>query len=511
MDAESRRRWVPWIAAATAILTAARYVPIAAEPLDASLASMNTSLTAKIVRCWQEVGFFRLHGIPQFGLLPTDPPEMVPYLRHPPCYPWLVNVAVSAVGLDEVGMRIVPIAFACLAGGLLAAFAGRLAGARAAAAAGAVYLVSPMGLFFGWMANPESAVLAAILLTALLHETFRDGPPRRYAWVLGAFFAGTLLDWPAYFAAPALLVRELLEPRATRRLSRVIALFVAGAASFAAMLALFTVWSGSFDLAKRGLRGSEWFSTEQNLVVWKEADWFRNQVRFWSEFFSPPVAIVAWGSLPFLLRAAVRGDALARAALSLLVPAVLNVALFRLHAYEHPFWWYFGIPYAALACVWVARAFERRRALALAILAACVAWSVVRIVELRREYANSDRPRLAAELNQFAGARDGITTPTDFYSETFYLRAWPLPPIGDAGILRRLAEEKRQGRLLVDRVVCLVPQNPQGIPGLDFSALVKELPSIGTVRRLDRDELKRVAPHYGEIIGWTPLWILTIP
>lgn len=498
------------LSAAVAVLAAARYAPIVSEPLDTSLASTNAECMARHVRCWRKAGFAEVRGVPQYFILPTKPPTAIPYVHHPPLYPWMIHATVEVAGWSEAGFRLLPILFAAGAGGFLTWIAGAAAGARWGAAAGLIYLTSPMGLFFGWMPNPESGVLFAMLLTWILHERFRSSGAGRYAWVLGAYFFGSLLDWQMQFLAPGIWLRECLEPRSTRRLGRALLLFPVGVLNFALTIALWSWWSGPIGDTLRQAFATATVAYREGSPATASA-WLANQGRFWLDYYGLPVAIATLAATPFVIRAAIRaGDPLARAAAAMAFPAVLNVAVFPHHAYDHTFWWYYALPYVALACAWSARRLADSRLpwLAAALLAACAGWGVARAVRLHREFRSDFSPRLAAELNRFAGPNDALWTPPSFGQESFYLDAWLLPPTFDPAFPARLAEMAKAKNLSVDRIVCLVPESIRGL--YSMRAIVEALPGLGRLRRIEPEELRREAPCYSVQIGDATLWVLTL-
>ena len=160
--------------AATVVLGVLRYWPVWDQPWGRDPASGNGHwYQGEPVRNWQRLGFGRLHGIPMLGALPTEPPAGFIYAHHPPTVTWMVNGVVSAFGLSERSIRMVPIFFSALTGGVLFWFASKW-GTRSAIVAAILWLILPMSFVYGIMCNPEAPTLFWIVLTIALHDRLRE-------------------------------------------------------------------------------------------------------------------------------------------------------------------------------------------------------------------------------------------------------------------------------------------------------------------------------------------------
>lgn len=430
---------------------AARFAWTIDDPWDRSLASLNATIYyGRIEQCYRRLGFFEVRGEPLLNAAPTVQPEYFPYLHHPPCFAWMTHAVVSAVGFSERAFRLVPIFFSSATVALIAALLARHAGWKWATGGVAVYLSVPMGYIYGWMPDPETVTLFLLSLTLLLHDRFRAAPARRYGWVVLAFIAATAMDWQGYFAAPAIVIDELLRRDRFRR--RVLLLFPIGVASFAAVLALFAWWVGgtleAFELIRE--------TAQSALSAGEHEGWLSNQLTFWNHLYTWPVAVFAAAGLPVCAFLAWRRrDPLARYALVSLVPAVLSVVLFPEHSATHEYWWYYALPYAVLSLVVCLRPLERWPLVPAGIVLCCVAVGIAATVRICRECATTGYRDIGERMNAIAGPKDALITAHELGPETFYIHAWTFIPWA-AGDAIRFLQAHRTDKRRVERVVYLV-------------------------------------------------------
>lgn len=517
------RKLTVFLAALCALAALFRYAPIYNDPLDGSLASWNAMYTARYIQCWYNAGFLELRGAPHLYVSPTDPLLRDPYLHHPPLDPWLQWLGTQALGLNEAGLRSVPILFAALAGALIVLAGARAGGVRTAIAAGIFYLTIPMSVFYGWMPNPESATLFFMLLTWLLHEKFRQAPAPKYAIVIFTFILGAMFDWQGTFIAPAIWLREWWQPAANRRLGRALGMIPAGALVGGIVFLLFSWWLGS--------PGAAWTMVSSTAASSAGAEgrdlsfaWLSNQARAWATLFTIPLSLTALAAGGIFLFRAVRDrNPQARALICLAVPGICNIIIFRKHAFDHEFWWYYFIPFIVIAPAWLFSEFIKNKiALGVAIvLSGCI--GVYNCYERRTTWKSDTAPRLAADWNRMAGAGDGLLLPFELAQEGFYLKAWAFRPMLSIQDLRDAAGQAKAGRLKVKRLICLIPEKivmPDGsvidaVGKIQFKDAIQEMQQIArdqpaTVRRLSGAQFASEFPTLASIYQKPDVYILTI-
>ena len=524
----------PWLVAlATLVLGVARYAPFLDEPWESSTASINGAIyQGRMERSWRVLGFEQAHGIPFLNVLPTVPPVGArSYLNHPPLYPWIAHLVVERRGLNEASIRILPAVLAALGSALLAAFVARRWGTAWGAAAGTIALSAPMGYLFGWMASPYVVVpwlgLAALLLHGLLRD--RTWPCYAPVWILVTLAT----DWKGWFALPAIWLLELFPQEQERRWGRALGLVVPAVLATGGVLSVFSWWNGRqvplLDLALAGLIGGVvggllWIPRESRRVlllvallavlltvgvvfaldlqesagatigdvigtaraaagarpVWTAPDWFRSQGEFWVAFFGWPLSILAAIGLPWLLMLALRGrDVVARIGLASLVPALLGVAIFHRHAFEHDFWWYDALPYVVLAGTLFLRTLRRVPWLPWILLLALVAWNLRQTWNTWEAWRVVDYRGLATEVNARFGPRDLLVQPGEFDQSAFYFEPWFYEGIDQPRHLEDLVGYLRGGLLDVDRIVFILPAGAEAL----YPDLAAALPHYGPVYR----------------------------
>lgn len=273
-------------------------------------------------------GLLATHGVPIVN--PVPPPSLAQaefYTHHPPGLPWAVMLAGRLPIAIETAGRLVAL-LATLATALLVAdLAARLAGWRAALAAGLFALALPAGLHEGLLVNYETVALpgALLLLRALLLDVGRPA-------VAGALAA--LADWVALL--PLLLCwRGSRRPRwleAAGGALLVVVLFAVVAREVAPS-------SAAETLAQA--RGSSPLAADFSWSEWGPA--VAHNVRV---FFG----LAALTALAGLVVARLRGASrLTGVLLRLLALGALNLVLFARHATGHEHYALLLLPFVALA------------------------------------------------------------------------------------------------------------------------------------------------------------------
>jgi hypothetical protein len=239
--------------------------------------------------------------------------------------------------------------------------------------------------------------------------------------------------------------------------------------------------------------------------------------------FTLPVGLIAALALPALIaRCRSATDPLPRAALALLLPAVLNVVIFVNHSYIHDYWWYYALPYVVLASVWALRGLTRMgsavRALRAAPRPAGAAFAVL-LLALAGNGAHSIHTRYVADRTdayrdrglafaKFVGHDDAIAFVTDFNRSVFYIDAWHLDYVAAAGLdsFRELKKRKDRGALPFERLVAVIPD------GTTLDSIEKNVPAwseLGELRRLDPAQVAAEVPALAEFTAGG-IWVLTI-
>lgn len=477
-EAPAKRR--SWVAIGLFALGLLRYAPIVDRPWDTSLASVNgVTYMARMVRIWDEAGFAELSGNPLLFRLDIDPPVVDAYHHHPPLYPWLVFAATRLFGFNETGFRAVPIFFAAL--GLAALFvllARRFGDGRALAASIAVG-ACPMHVLYGWMPNPESGVLAMCLVTAALHERLRERSLLAYVPAFVGYVVATQLDWQAYFFWPVIALGDGID-RIARNRRRSLLLVVAGTVSLAFTFAMFAVWNDSIGAAWTVVRDTVRASAAG---VEKPGPasfaWWQNQGRFLFSLFGVGLLITGGAGLIVAVIGACRGDGRARWSLLWLLPALANVIVFRKHAFDHDFWWYYAIPAFAALTANLLRPAKTSVVLAVVLVVAIggafATWS--RLDAWTSERMVADSKTLAKLLSP----RDLLVRPPIAGPEIFYLPCPVFDRISDPTELEALAAACREGRVRHARVVFLFNESQRA----SFPKLGASLPALGAQRLSD--------------------------
>lgn len=306
------------------------------------------------VQAWDHFGFVETRGIP-FACSPYgDPKAASPYLHHPPGAFWLHWLAGSA----EWQLRLPGLAAMLLAALLLYGLVKRLAGPLPALAAALALLIAPV-LAVHARVSYEPLVLAAGLAAFMAFEESFRLPKRAQrsvakCAVLAAVFCATWMDWAGFFWAVGLFALVPGKPRADAL--RLAALAFASATLAAASVFVWQVWAvHAPELA--AARATMDLDSILNAAV-LDAPGLGSTLTSFRE----RIAEGCGGMLPFLalLPGLLMLDKrLARLFLALLIPAVLNVLVFRRNAEVHVFYFAYFAPAAALllgcGCLYRAR------------------------------------------------------------------------------------------------------------------------------------------------------------
>jgi hypothetical protein len=499
------------------------------QPWDRSQGAINGSwYLAQPVRYWDWFGFEAVRGMPLLAALPTTPASGMAYTHHPPGFPWLGYAAVRFLGdRSERAFRLLPAACSALCGGLIVLLALRRGSFAFAAGCGFVWLVLPMSLLYGAMVNPESATLFFMLATFVLHDRLRAAPwPLYAAPVVSQFLAGQM-DWQGHFAVPAIFAWELARRRGDRRIRRVFALGVASVASAFVVVVLIGFFVDTevraYDLARAGAGGPA-PAFEPGRIFRYAAAGVHDAVATssgslekgvtWAAWAAPlrenVAAFFTWGAVALVAIGAVLAPFLRTPALVLglvlLLPGLLNIVVFRAHAW-HEFWLWYATPGVAMLVPEVLRLVLRRPILVAAGLAVVAGWCAWSARDVIARWRTTDVRDAGRELDQLATRPDDILVlDLRFAQVTYYARSWVLAVSPPSGTLHEIRELKMTGRMK-NALVFLVTQKPEEVP---VSSLESELARFGAVRPLPAEEVAATFPVTARTIAPGPWWVVRV-
>lgn len=462
------------------VLGILRYAPVIDEPWSHSFGDMNsTEYTTRFVRTFERVGFDGTRGVPHFWALPVEGAvAWGPYRHHPPMHSWMIWAMVKVGGFNEPACRSAPILLSALAFALMAWLVGTRLGALVACATGLLGLSLPMGYQFGWMVNPESAVLGFSMLAVALHVRFRTASWSRYSSVCAAQFLAFQMDWQGAFFGLAIVLHEAFSPRAERRLARTF-IGIVGAGILSGLLSI-RVLAGNLTFTDSATFLRD-LSTNETSEPLDWGLWWSNQGMFWTELMGWPAAVLSAAALPLLVRAATRPDgALERLTCALALPGVLNVVAFTRHSIDHEFWWFYVLPYVVMApAVALRRLGVPRQAIAVLLLAVAghAAWLTT---ARHRELRTDEFLQHARSINSVVGPDDYLVTPVSMGRAGFYLDAWvfdSLAGMKDVEQVRATRAFMDAGMVVVDRVIFVVPR---GYPTLAR----EDVRDLGTIEEM---------------------------
>ena len=425
------------------VLMAVVFVLGAGERLDGSTESYNAGFyQGRFLRAYQRVGFGELGGRTVVGIIPTDSSPIVrPYYHHPPFYPWLLQACVQ--GSREIFRFRLPSILASLAlGWSLWWFMRRTAGGVAAIGALSGLALSPMLLRYGDMVNPEPLTLLPLFLAVASWSLGR----RRVAllWILCA----TMMDWQGGFAVPAIAV--LSDARSWRqRVKELVLPSIVAVVGVMITVAIFVAWQGGFSAFDRLLSLGTQSTTEGASL----AEWLLNQADYL--FLGIGVSVVC--SVAVVCIPSLASSSERRMVAAFFLPGALNVALFREHAFDHPFWWYLSLPgFCIGGGLLVARVVAFRRVSAVVALSALLVLQVG-LVALDRGREQEPLSDQVARINESVGANDLFMRGDEFGPEVFYLNCWTWDAAKDPEQVREILRAHKRGELSVDVVHYALP------------------------------------------------------
>lgn len=459
------------------VFAVAGFLPYITEGFDDTIASTNaTQYSARIVRTWRHFGFFAMEGEPCLSKLPLDGQNIRrAYRHHPPLFHWCLYATVAASGIHEWSLRLLPAIAAAITAALIAGFVARRLGRLYGIFAAAIFTTTGMFLLYGRMANTESLTLLMIVSAVAANER------RARPLTVGIITAlATLVDWQGAFLVPAIAFAEWTHPDGTGRMKRVSAAAIGAAAAVALTLLLWSLWARSFhetitNIADMRAHSVNSGALPKSLI----AVVLRDAVKL----YGLPLLVLGAAALWPMLAAARRGDAAARFGLTLLVPGLLNIAVFRAHAVGHEFWSFYAAGYLAVAPAVLFRGAigaqpGRGRIVIGVIFALMLVLGDLRIASAARATRRLTDYRAAARTaSLYFQADDLVIYSGRFSHEAFYFPFLYFQDITSAEHLRLIAAYRRQGTLAGKRVFYLInAESAQSHPGL-----IEEVRPLGTI------------------------------
>jgi len=317
-------------------------------------------------------GLWQTHAlmVPTVGEPPPDTP-LAYYPDHPPLASLLIFFAYLAFGFGEWQTRLPSAVASIVIVFALYRLVKREASHRAAILSSAIYVALPMNLYFGAM--PEVLASSFVLFSLLaidayvrLHDQQGAG---RLAWLVVAFIAAALTDWPAFFLVPVFLVHFA----ATRPRSSwpwILAFCSAAAVVFVGLNAYVALaaqlpwdWIVPLFLHRSAIGSASGFSAAQ---------WWSTALRFNRHLHTLPVLVLAglWLVRHGMLRdrrdagQSRSGTNRWRVARILMAWAILHVAVGRQGVFNHEWWWWPLTPGVAVTAALMIESllvmFERR-------------------------------------------------------------------------------------------------------------------------------------------------------
>lgn len=338
----------------------------------------NSRLFSQIGRNYLKYGHLNLRlGQLVWDHKPTDPGEIY-YTHHPPTLPIILSASLQILGDSARSVRLVPITFSVLTLAVFYLFVRRFLGVGPSVLGIAAWVISPMFLYFGKMANYEPLALFFIVFALWQYAKWQElGDRRHFRLVMLGLFLGQWTFWPAYYLAGLLFVlsrRWELIALSLVNFFLFIAnvLWITGSPSGGGLweVFLFRVGLGSLGNVAEAYRPGEFVIQE---------------LRWSYHFFTPAVFLTTLVFFSYSIQKWIRNrriDLLGQIWLIFFLTALVHVVLFQTGAWRHDFWLYFFLPFFALGFAGATKAllerFSRKKALVYLALAVVLALSFYR-------------------------------------------------------------------------------------------------------------------------------------
>jgi hypothetical protein len=445
----ARRLDLALLAAALVVALTAGLLDVGAPWEDGFKGTNGGAYTYRFLQSHLQLGLGVTRGACVKGVDPLTH-ELILSLNHPATYVLLHLPAAWLFGLSEATVRVVALLLYLPAVPILWWLARRLLGAPAAGACALLFASAPMVAYYGPMAVHDGPLLALFPLVAGAFLVHVAAPTRATRCLLaGAVLATCLLDWSGAFLLPLLLL--LVPATADRRRAWRVLLGLAPLATLA--LALLFAHT-AFVLGGVRAAGEQWVA----LFLFSQAPHAGWPAVVGGEAGDAVTLLgpvrLALAAAGLLLALWLRGEGgwLRRAALvgvALLLPGLLNIALFPAHAQVHDFWSMMGVPGLALlaalpvAAAWRAKGAAARAAevLLLALAAYVAVTGTLQARALVRSQATTLHRDVGVLLDRWFGPGDVVASSVNITLTDVYTQALIVGPITTPEQARRLAEE----------------------------------------------------------------------
>ncbi len=301
----------------------------------------NDSYFAQVGRNYLHYGIFPLH----FGqLIGNSTPESKNfYTHHPPLLSLSLAASLAVFGDTYYAVRLVPIFFSVATVIMFFLLLRRFFDPVTSLLSVVFFIITPMFMFFGKMADHEVPTLFFIILAVYLYSRWQQTKKRKnFNFLLLVIFIGQWFGWPAYYLAGLLFLL-------TRRWE----ILILSLADFALFLGGVYWQTGS--LVGGGLDQIFVFRTGFGQLPWVTESYTNIQlatqeVQWLYHFFTPPQVIAGTIALIVSIYLWVKGRKITSQNLLWLIflaIAVIHVILFRTGAWRHDYWLYYFLPFFA--------------------------------------------------------------------------------------------------------------------------------------------------------------------
>lgn len=252
------------------------------------------------------------------------------YTHHPILLPLALAGSMTVFGDQPWAVRLVPIIFSAATVVFFYRLLQLFFDTTLSLISTGFWMLTPMFLYFGKMANHEALTLFFIVFS-LYHfiQWQQTGSTANYRWSLLGLFVGQWAGWPAYYLAGVLFLFS----------KRWVYVFLC-VANFLLFILHVTILTGSpiggglgdIFLFRAGLINLSWAREEYSWVQ------FIRQELSWLYHFFNPIQVWLAGLGVFF------GAYKSRAWFCFFFVALIHVLLFRTGAWRHDYWLYYFLP-----------------------------------------------------------------------------------------------------------------------------------------------------------------------
>lgn len=419
----SRRAWVAAAAALAAVVLFAAGVRLwtIRYPFQRNMEGLG-SFYGILARNYFRHDLSDTLGVPVQSMGRAAVVKPVFYAHHPPLVPMFIAAAYLTFDHPRQADYVPPewltrlpsalFTLACVVA--IFALVRNRAGPRAAIFSAAIFVATPMVIYFGGQPDViNSQLVFFVLLTIAAYLRFHDSPSvARLAVLCAAFVPAGLTDWPAYYVVIVLGLHYVLS-RPWKTWGWIIAFGLFSAATFAlAYGQIYLIaqdWKWIAHLVERRTIQNE--TDAHSTFTWMH--WISGALIHHNlRRHTLPVCILALaGIATFIWR---RNESAPRFLRLLLAWAALHVLVGRQGTFQHEWWWWPLTPGLAISAGmmldWLCARFERRwpaaqpiaSAIAAALLIALATWTTLNTIGSFDRYISltGDFPYSARELGQ---------------------------------------------------------------------------------------------------------------